>query len=196
MGANFIPTYRIAFLSPLFLLVTGFWGFVFTLSGIFLVVKTWKFGPQKTLIPYMMMLFSLFSAAATSFGRVEAGLQLALLSRYHIFQMFYFVGFFWLLIAYLIEINLFEKFCRFFAVLFVLLFLINWAGGIAIGVIRLNKYNPIAIELKAKAENSRADLLQMICVDVNLLRPKIKIIREMGYNIFRRRAFIQKLQSF
>ena len=184
MGANFIPTYKLGPALPIVLLLSGVCGAILLLLGTLLIVKTWNFEREQTLIPYMMMLFGLFSALATSVGRINYGLKLALLSRYHVFQMFYLIGFVWILVLYLIELDLLKKYCRIFIFVFVFIFLLNWIGGIGLGILKINKFFPVEQEIKMKGENASSEKLKLIYPDLSVLRERISSLKEMKYNIF------------
>lgn len=149
-GANFIPTYKVGHFLPILLLISGVWGFVFFVLGIILVIKTIRFKIEETFIPYSMILFSFLVAIITSIGRVNFGMEFALLSRYHIYQMFYFIGFIWLLVLYLLSIDRLNKYLKPAIILFMILILSNWTSGIALGIFKLKKFSPIEKELRLK----------------------------------------------
>ena len=185
MGANFIITYKIGVLLTPLLWLTGVWGLLFTLLGINLVKKTWRMDVQKTVIPYSMMLFGVMNAAATSIGRIDFGLPLALLSRYHIFQMFYFLGVIWLAILYWQENNRLQKYSRAVTALFIALIVLNWVGGVAFGIAKVRRLAPVIREIKTKAENISDETARIVYHDPIVLRERIKILKQKKYNLFR-----------
>lgn len=186
MGANFIPTHKLGAFLPQILTITGLFGIIITVIGILFVKITWNYGNRDTIIPYSMMLYGILSALATSVGRINYGMSLALLSRYHIFQMFYFLGLMWLLIIYFQKATTLPKYFPAMLYLFITLIILNWISGIAVGIVKMNWLNPITQELRLKAENiSGASAKAIYYGPPNKLKEKILILKELKYNVFK-----------
>lgn len=183
-GANFIPTYKVGHLLPILLLIAGIWGFIFFVIGAVLVFKTYKYGHKETIIPYSMMFYSILTAFITSIGRVNFGIKFALLSRYHMFQMFYFLGFIWLFLLYLIRTKKIDHYLKPAILIFTLVIISNWASGIALGIYKIKKFAPIEKELRLKGDRMSIKSSEQIYGDRKVLEEGIKTLKELKYNVF------------
>jgi hypothetical protein len=185
LGAVFVPTYKVGQFLPYLLTVTGITGLAMLLFGWYLISKTRLGSVSKTLLPYSFMFYGVLCAAITALGRTDYGLELALLSRYHIFQLFYLFGLIWLLIVYLLENSVLKKYSHYLQALFVVMMLFNWLSGIALGVIKVHIISPVEKELREKGEKISNNAAYLIYTDPDILRSRIKMAKEMRYNVFR-----------
>jgi len=184
MGAIFIPTYKTKIFLDWVLVFSGALGLILLILGGVLFNKTRKYSYSETNIPYLCMIFSLFVALSTAFARNSEGLSSALLSRYHIFQMFYLVGLVWLLLIYLTKIERLRSLYMALVFFFYFILIVNWSVGIGIGINKINKYRPIENDLKINSENISDSNSEQIYYSKEALRCRIKIVKEKKYNVF------------
>ena len=156
-----------------------------TAFGAFLILKTFKLEREKIFFPYLLILFSLLNCAITSIGRTDFGFKFALLSRYHAFQMLYFIGVIWLLIIWMQVNGMLIKYLKWFATLFLALFIIGWIGGIGLGIKKIQKFRPIENEIRQKGEKTSIETLSVITSNPKMVIEKIKILKNKRYNIFK-----------
>ncbi|HTY13243.1 MAG TPA: hypothetical protein VMD02_03535 [Candidatus Omnitrophota bacterium] len=184
MGANFIPTHKLGkFLVPV-LWLSGIWGAILLAAGLYYVVRTWKYRPEETVLPQCLMLLGLFSAFSTAFGRIDYGLSFALISRYHIFQMCYLIGLAWLFLLETVKAGKLEAYRKPLVALLLALALINWVGGIGLGILKMRKTDRVVTELIQKEDKISESSALVIYPNPAVLRNRIKMLKEVKYNVF------------
>lgn len=186
LGSNYVPTYKVGIYLPVLLFSAGLWGVFLLILGIIFIRKSLKLN-EDLAIPFSLMAFGLLAACLTAIGRAQLGLASAMLSRYHVYQMCYFVGLVWLILVYLSKKKALKQMAYPVVIICLIIFVLNWIAGIGLGIIKTRIYKPIEIELMDKQENISIDSANRIFNDPEKLREQIKKLKELKLNIFRQK---------
>ena len=132
-----------------------------------------------------MMLFTIFSATAISYGRADIDLLSAFYFRYHAIQMFYFIGVVWLVLLYREKRNELQRTKRRLMPIFILILLIFWTGGITDGNKNYQEKKVVEKKLMTNGLTMTRQELLKLGIGLEVTPERVRTLKRLKYNFYR-----------